>query len=99
MKEHLTHYKKVKITKDISLRFFYTYQDRKHFENKWILKCHSTKTASIVNNDTMKILNMLHPFNLEHYQEIRGKIVNNKYHKIIIKANGKIKEIVEEFDN
>ena len=25
-KEHLTHYKKIKLTKDISLRYFYSYQ-------------------------------------------------------------------------
>ncbi|RLA76589.1 MAG: hypothetical protein DRG78_18760 [Epsilonproteobacteria bacterium] len=96
MQEHLTHYKKVKITKDISLRYFYTYQDRKHFENKWVLKSHKTKTSSIVDKYMIELLSMLHSFDINNYKEIRGMVKDGNYEKVIIKSNGKIKRIVEK---
>ena len=42
-KEHLTHYKKINLNKDISLRYFYTFQDQRKFENQWVLKSHKDK--------------------------------------------------------
>ena len=96
MQEHLTHYKKVKITKDISLRYFYTYQDRKHLENKWVLKSHKTKTTSIADKHMIELLNMLHSFDINHYSEIRGMVKNNEYQKVTISPNGKIKKTIEK---
>lgn len=99
MYEHVTHYKKVKITEDISLRYFYTFQDRKNLEGKWTLKSHSKKKYTIVDNNGIELLNMLHEFDINKYQEIRGMVKNNIYHKLLIKPNGKVKTFMEKLDN
>jgi len=96
MNEHLTHYKKVKITKDISLRYFYTFQDRKNLEGKWVLKSHSKKKYTVIDNNGLELLEMLHDFDLNKYEEIRGIIKNNIYNKLVIKSNGKIKIFSEK---
>ena len=98
MSEHLTHYKKVKITKDISLRYFYTFQDRKNLEGKWVLKSHLKKKYTVIDNNGLELLSMLHNFKIDKYQEIRGIIKENIYHKIIIKSNGKIKTFTEKIN-
>jgi len=98
MQEHLTHYKKVKITKDISLRYFYTFQDRKNLENKWVLKSHSEKKYTIIDKNGIELLNMLHNFNIDKFIEIRGVVRNGIYNKIVIKLNGKIKVFNENIE-
>ena len=98
MKENLTHYKKVKITKDISLRYFYTFQTRKHFEGKWVIKSHSKRKYGVINANGIQILKRLYDFNLDVFKEIRGVIRKGIYNKIIIKPNGKIKVISEKIE-
>ena len=98
MREHLTHYKKVKITKDISLRFFYTFQARKHLEGQWVMKSHSKRKYGVINHHGRLILKTLHDFDLNHFEEIRGVIRNGIYNKTIIKPNGKIKVINEKIE-
>lgn len=99
MRENLTHYKKVKITKDISLRYFYTFQTRKHFEGKWVIKSHSTRKYGVLDFSGIKILQKLHAFDLRHFEEIRGVIRQGIYNKTIIKPNGKIKIINEKLED
>jgi hypothetical protein len=91
MRENLTHYKKVKITKDISLRYFYTFQTRKHFEGKWVIKSHSTRKYGVLDFSGVKILEKLHSFDLRHFEEIKGVIRQGIYNKTILKAKGKAK--------
>jgi hypothetical protein len=64
---------------DISLRFFYTFDDRPEFVGKYVLKTHSTKEytvipAKLINVDTMYLFNEV--------QEIIGYYENKKYVKI-----------------
>jgi hypothetical protein len=45
------HYIKWNITDDLSLRFYFTFQDRKNFENKYFLKSHSKKEYIEINSN------------------------------------------------
>jgi hypothetical protein len=47
------HYIKWNITADLSLRFYFTFQDRKHFENKYVLKSHKKKDYNEINSETI----------------------------------------------
>jgi len=91
MKEHLTHYKKIKLNKDISLRYFYSYQDRKNLVGKWVIKSHKQKKYSIIDLKAVELILSLHKKNIENYTEIRGKVNKKGFQKIIIKPNGKTK--------
>jgi len=97
--EHLTHYKKINLSKDISLRYFYTFQDNRNYENQWVLKSHSEKKSSIITPIALELLLTLHKKDINKYTEIIGKIKNDKYQKIIIKPNGKIKRYFEKEGN
>lgn len=97
--EHLTHYKIIKLDEDISLRFFYTFQDKKNFENKWVLKSHSLKKYSILDKNALTLLLKLHNKDINKYKEIRGKVTEKGFEKIVIKENGKIKQKIEEIES
>jgi hypothetical protein len=99
VKEHLTHYKKIKINKDISIRYFYTFQDKPTFEKKWVLKSHSQRKYSILDKNGLHLLLELHNKDINKYQEIRGKITNKGFEKLVIKPNGKVKMFIERIDN
>lgn len=45
------HYIKWNITDDLSLRFYFTFQDRKNFENKYVLKSHTKKDYIEINSE------------------------------------------------
>ena len=90
-KEHLTHYKKIKLDDDISLRYFYSYEDKKHFTNKWVIKSHDKKKYSIIDFKAVELISELHNVDINKYTEIRGKVTNKGYQKLVIKPNGKIK--------
>ena len=90
-KEHLTHYKKIKLTKDISLRYFYSYQDKKNLIGKWVIKSHKQKKYSIIDLKTVDLILLAHNKNIEDYIEIRGKVHKKGFQKIMIKPNGKVK--------
>ena len=89
--KHLKHYRKVKIEKGVSLRFFYTFEDKHNFEGKWILTMDKKELYSPISVEGIEVLNMLHDFDLNNYQEIREVIENNICYKTVIKAKGKTK--------
>lgn len=45
------HYIKWNITEDLSLRFYFTFQDRKDFENRYFLKSHAKKDYIEINSN------------------------------------------------
>lgn len=87
----LKHYKKVKITKEISLRYFYTYQDKQHLEKKWSLAMNAEDNYSIFTLEGIEVLKMLHDFDVKNYKEIIEVTENNIHYKTILKAKGKAK--------
>ena len=93
---HLVHYKKVKVEKGISLRFFYTFEEKHQFEGKWILTMNKRNLYSPLSMEGIEVLNMLHDFDLNHYTEIREVVENNVRYKTIIKAKGKTKTFAKK---
>lgn len=77
-----THYIKLQLSDpDLSFRLHYTFEDRPHLENKWVLKSHTCKEVIVVNEDFVK----LHFKNVIGVTEIFGeRIINTTgYSKIL----------------
>ena len=98
IQEHLTHYKKIKLNKDISLRYFYSYEDKKHFTNKWVIKSHNQKKYSIIDLKAVELILELHNLDINNYIEIRGKVTEKGFQKLTIKSNGKVKTKYEKIE-
>ena len=96
IKEHITHYKKIKLNDDISLRYFYSFEDKPNFNRKWVIKSHSLKKYSIIDRNAVELILKLYNKNIDKYKEIRGKVTKKGYEKLVIKPNGKIKIHHEE---
>ena len=83
---HRTHYKKIELSEDISLRYFFTFDDIPNFENKWVIKSHNKKKYGEINRTVAELIAESHGKTLSDYIEIIGRqINNNSYMKIIIK--------------
>lgn len=74
------HYIKWKITDDLSLRFYFLFQDRKNYENKYFLKSHNSKDYIEIVSEN--ILQELKSISIE-MQEIVGRTINGNYTKLI----------------
>ena len=48
-----THYIKWHLNDNLSLRFYFSFQDRKNSENKYFLKTHSNKNYQEIESDTI----------------------------------------------
>lgn len=71
-------YTKWEITDDLSLRFYYLFQDRKHYEGKYFLKSHKKK--DYVEITSLKIVEELIVAS-KSVIDIIGKQVDNQYIK------------------
>lgn len=98
-KLHITHYKKIKLNKDISLRYFFAFEDRPKLVGKWVIKSHSTKKYRVIDMATADLIAMSHNKELKNYKEIIGRYILENMHpiyrKVIIK-NNKVKIIKED---
>ena len=91
-KSHLTHYKKVKLNKDVSLRYFFAFQDRSNLVGKWVIKSHSTKQYSVVDERCASLIALSHKKTLSDYKEIMGRYVLDEkgdavYRKVVVSEN------------
>ena len=92
VKHHRTHYKKIKLNDDISLRYFFSFEDRPQLDGKWVIKSHNSKEYGIVDERTAKLIAMSHNKELSIYKEIMGRYIFEDncepiYRKVIIKGN------------
>lgn len=88
-KAHQTHYIKWKLTDNLSLRYFYSFQDNLDFIGKFVLKNHSKKESVIISKDTAK---ELLEFVKEDFEEIIGYLEKDEYRKLVL-VGGDIKNI------
>lgn len=82
IKCHRVHYLKWDITNDLSIRYHFTFQDKKELENRFIIKCHNDKVWNTIRDDVAEAI--IKESNLES-KEIIGKLENEEYKKIIVK--------------
>ena len=75
-KKHLTWYIKIPLTGDVSLRYYYTFEDRKHLENEWVIKSHEDKKYEIISTDACKLI-------AKAFSEILGKDVEKDAVEVI----------------
>lgn len=88
-KTHQTHYIKWKLTDNLSIRYFYSFQDNPDFIGKFVLKNHSKKESVIISKDTAK---ELLEFVKEDFEEIIGYLEKDEYRKLVL-VGGDIKNI------
>ena len=94
-KSHATHYIKITLTKDSSLRFFYNFKDRPELINKWVLKS-KDQDAYVLDERGATLIAETYGLTLNTYLEIIGNRIttsdgNIRYRKIIIDDKGNIK--------
>ena len=79
--KHSTHYIKLTLDEELSLRKFINFQDRPGMvhQDKWWLWNHKTKEVMVV---SQKIVLTLLPTVIK-YEEIIGRKIGNKYQKIV----------------
>lgn len=78
LKQGAQYYTKWEITDDLSLRYYYLFQDRKGYEGKYYLKSHKKK--DYVEIDSLKIVEELIKSSKSTI-DILGKQVQNQYIK------------------
>lgn len=88
-KAHQTHYIKWKLTDNLSLRYFYSFQDNPDFIGKFVFKNHNKKESVVVSKDTAK---ELLEFVKEDFEEIIGYLEKDEYKKLVL-VGGDIKNI------
>ena len=93
---HRTHYKKIELTDDISLRYFFEFEDIPDFKNKWVIKSHDRKEYEVITRKTAKLIAETHNKTLQDYVEIIGRETKNGYMKIIVKKINIEDDIMEQ---
>jgi len=101
---HLNWYLKLPLSKDISLRYFFIFQNRPELEGQWVIKSHSDKTYGIIDENAVKLIVKLFDKSLDDMQEIIARRGKNKLYKKVILSNceadlEKIKVIFESSNN
>jgi len=79
--EHNTHYLKWNISDDLSIRYFYMFNDKRAMEGKFFIKSHKNKEYSEISKEIAYI--MIKDLKLQK-QEIIGKQFRNKFIKLNI---------------
>ena len=81
MKQSKTWYTKIDLDENISVRYFYVFDDRKGLENKWVIKNHDKKEYSVITEQAAKMICESHGKDINFDGiEIIGK--NNKAWKL-----------------
>lgn len=97
---HTTHYLKWNITDDLSLRYFYSFEDRPELAGKYIIKSHSKRGFDVLNNQSI-IASFKDLAKNTPTKEIVGREIKGEYHKTImtLDLNGgiiNIENVIEE---
>lgn len=91
--KHRCHYLKWDITDDLSVRYHFTFQDRRNFERQYCLKSHNSKTWSIIDEKMAEAIISEHNLN---YIEIMGQQFENNYMKQVISRSGEVDTLIED---
>jgi FMN phosphatase YigB (HAD superfamily) len=92
LNKNRTHYLKWKYNDDISIRYFFLFEDRKENEKKYFIKSHSKKEYIPLSEKQAEL--MINQLKCDEPEEILGIILNGKFKKIIL--NNGNKEIIEK---
>ena len=83
MKTHLTWYLKIPLTDDLSVRYYFLFEDKPSLNKKWIIKSHSRKEYSVINEQTAMMILESHNKTLNDAVEVMGReIKEGIYRKV-----------------
>jgi len=82
IKSNRTHYLKWKYNEDISIRYFFLFEDRKQLEGNYYIKSHSKKEYILLTEKQAEL--MINQLHCSEVEEIIGIISNGNYKKIYI---------------
>jgi len=80
-KTHLTNYIKWHLTEDLSIRYFYNFEDDTSKEYKFFLKSHQNKFYVLLSEE--EATHLIIEFNCDKVEQIIGCLVGTKYKKTI----------------
>ena len=95
---HSIHYIKWDITSNLSIRYFYNFQDRLEFVGKFAIKNHKEKELILISKETATEFISLYNSKFKEIIGYSQKGKNKGYRKIIMQ-NSKISEIFESFND
>jgi len=77
---HVTHYIKYHMTNDMSIRYYFTFQDKPELSGKYTIKSHRTKLEEVISKQMAD--RMIEDLGLIA-EEIIGRMIKGKYSKMI----------------
>ena len=83
-KFHLTWYLKIPLTDDLSVRYFFVFDDRPDLKGKWVIKSHSRKEYGVIDEKTAGMIVESHGKTLDDAVEVTGRNTFRGYRKIEI---------------
>ena len=87
------HYLKFLIGNDISIRFYFQFEDRKEYEGKWFIKSHAGKIYQEIDE---KIAKRMIVDSECDFKEIIGQRIGNRYRKIVVENNENVNHYFEK---
>lgn len=85
-KSHSCWYIKIPLDEDLSLRYYFLFEDRKELERRWILKSHSKKRFGTISDEAAELLRERFGANAGEYEEIISRrLPNGVYVKTVVK--------------
>jgi len=90
MKYHTVWYLKIPLTDDLSVRYFFAFDDMPKFKNKWVIKSHSTKEYAILDKKAVELILKSHHKTLEDAVEIIARQQGDYYRKIEINEKAEL---------
>jgi len=74
MKTNFTAYRKYKLTDDLSIRYFYQFETKPEYTDKWVIKSHERKEYSIISQYTAELILESHGLSMHDYKHIAGLV-------------------------
>lgn len=82
---HIVHYIGVDLAKNICLRYFFNFEDKKSLIGKWVISSNDTGDFGVINEHTASITAASHGKSLDDYEEVIGRLLpNGMYQKILV---------------
>jgi len=83
-----THYLKLQIHEELSIRYHLVWDDRKGMQGEWMVKNHAESTWSKITKEAANVILSATGKSWDNYIEIMGMVENGKYTKYINEGRG-----------
>ena len=83
---HMQWYLKLDLTEDISIRYFFIFENRPELQGKWVIKSHSKKEYGIIDKKSVELIAKSHNKDIDKdsVEVIARALTNTKYRRIVL---------------